>query len=170
MSPAHAYLASPLGTLRLRAHATALTELRILEDDEGANFPDDEQTSSHPVLARAARELAAYFAGRRTSFTVPLAPAGTPFQQQAWQALLSIPFGETRSYAQQARLLGDPSATRAVGAANGRNPIAILIPCHRVIGSNGTLTGYAGGLARKEFLLRHEGALPLAVQRRLVFT
>ncbi len=109
-----------------------------------------------PVLVEAARQLAEYFAGERTTFELRLAPLGTAFQQLVWRALTTIPFGETRTYGQQAVLVERPSASRAVGAANGKNPIGIIVPCHRVIGSNGTLTGYAGGLAMKQFLLEHE--------------
>ena len=107
-------------------------------------------------IAQVVQQLDEYFNGRRTTFSVPLAPDGTPFQQSVWRALLDIPFGETRSYADIARMIGRPAAVRAVGAANGQNPIPIIVPCHRVIGSNGSLTGFGGGLAMKEFLLRHE--------------
>ena len=109
-----------------------------------------------PLLAETVRQLTAYFAGELHRFDLPLAPNGTPFQQDCWQQLLQIPYGETRSYAWQANAMEKPKATRAVGAANGRNPIAIIIPCHRVIGSNGRLTGYAGGLDIKQALLALE--------------
>ena len=108
------------------------------------------------MLVAAARQLAEYFAGRRRAFDLPLAPAGTPFQQQVWRQLLQIPFGSTCSYGALARAVGRPSASRAVGAANGRNPISIIIPCHRVIGSDGSLTGYGGGEPAKRWLLDHE--------------
>ncbi len=101
-------------------------------------------------------QLEEYFAGSRTEFELPLAPAGTAFQRDAWTALRAIPYGATRSYAEQAAALGRPRAIRAVGAANGRNPIAIVVPCHRVVGSRGALTGYGGGVERKEWLLGHE--------------
>jgi methylated-DNA-[protein]-cysteine S-methyltransferase len=115
-----------------------------------------------PLLEQAAEELDAYFAGRRQRFQVPLAPEGTPFQRQVWAALTTIPFGATWSYAKLARTVGRPAAVRAVGAANGRNPIALFVPCHRVIGADGSLTGYGGGLPRKRWLLAHEGVdLPL---------
>lgn len=107
-------------------------------------------------LRPVAEALAAYFEGRLRAFTVPLDLRGTPFQRQVWEALCHIPFGEVRTYAEIAELLGRPRATRAVGAANGANPVALIVPCHRVIGSNGSLTGYAGGLALKRFLLEHE--------------
>lgn len=109
-----------------------------------------------PLLRRAAEELGAYFAGRRRDFTLPLDPCGSDFQRQVWQALRSIPYGETRSYGQIAEQIGRRRATRAVGMANNRNPIAILIPCHRVIGSDGSMTGYAAGIAVKERLLALE--------------
>jgi len=114
--------------------------------------PDDQ----HPVLMKTERQLGEYFTGKRKTFSVPLDLRGTPFQKNVWEALLAIPFGETRSYGQLATQLGNPRATRAVGAANGRNPISIIVPCHRVIGSSGKLTGFAGGLEAKERLLRLE--------------
>jgi methylated-DNA-[protein]-cysteine S-methyltransferase len=107
-------------------------------------------------LDRAAQELAEYFAGARRAFTVPLDPVGTPFQRRAWGVLSSIPFGATMSYGQQAAALGDPAKARAVGAANGRNPISIIVPCHRVVATSGHLTGFAGGLDTKAWLLAHE--------------
>jgi len=112
---------------------------------------------SDEVLLETARQLGAYFAGERESFDIPLKPAGTPFQLRVWSALRDIPFGETRTYGQLASAIGDPSAMRAVGAANGRNTIAIVVPCHRVIGADGSLTGFGGGIERKKFLLRLEG-------------
>jgi methylated-DNA-[protein]-cysteine S-methyltransferase len=108
------------------------------------------------VLSAAAVQLGEYFAGRRKEFEVPLAPQGTPFQRAVWSELLRIPFGETVSYGEIAARIARPRAVRAVGAANGRNPIALIVPCHRVIGSDGTLTGYGGGLPTKRWLLAHE--------------
>lgn len=143
---------SPVGNLLLASDGTALTELRRTSS---AGRQD-----SCPVLQQAAAELDEYFAGQRQAFTVPLHPTGTPFQQAAWAALLRIPYGQTRSYAQQAAVMGCPNAARAVGQANHRNPICILIPCHRVLGANGSLTGYGCGLDMKRFLLMMEGALP----------
>ena len=113
----------------------------------------------HRHLATLATELKEYFAGERRTFTVPISPAGTAFERRAWDALRAIPFGQTRSYGQQAAAMGDARAVRAVGRANGRNTINILIPCHRVIAASGHLTGYGGGLARKQWLLRHERAV-----------
>ncbi|QDK33908.1 methylated-DNA--[protein]-cysteine S-methyltransferase [Sphingomonas sp. IC081] len=112
---------------------------------------------AHPVLEQARAQLADYFAGRRTVFDLPLDFRGTAFQQSVWQALLTIPYGETRSYRQIAEAIGRPGASRAVGAANGRNPISIIAPCHRVVGAGGALTGFAGGLEAKAFLLKLEG-------------
>jgi methylated-DNA-[protein]-cysteine S-methyltransferase len=112
----------------------------------------------HPVLIEAERQLREYFAGRRTAFALKLDLVGTPFQRKVWNALLTIPFGETRSYGEIAKQIGSPVAVRAVGAANGRNPVAIVAPCHRVIGSTGKLTGFAGGLGAKACLLALEGA------------
>ncbi len=110
------------------------------------------------VLDEAARQLGDYFAGTRQAFSVPLDLVGTPFQMKAWLALADIPYGTTVSYADQARRIGHPTAIRAVGAANGRNPVAIFLPCHRIIGSDGSLTGFGGGLERKRYLLEHEAA------------
>ena len=114
------------------------------------------EKADHPVLLETERQLGEYFAGERRTFDVPLSFAGTDFQKRVWAALLAIPFGETRSYGEIAQQLGAPGASRAVGAANGRNPISIIAPCHRVVGSNGKLTGFAGGLDAKAFLLALE--------------
>ncbi len=110
----------------------------------------------HPVLTMAVEQLREYFAGDRHDFDLPLDPIGTPFQQRAWHVLRAIPYGETISYGEQARRLGDEKLARAAGAANGRNPISIIVPCHRVVGSTGKLTGFGGGLGNKDWLLRHE--------------
>jgi methylated-DNA-[protein]-cysteine S-methyltransferase len=111
---------------------------------------------NHPLLLRAEKQLAEYFAGKRKEFSLPLEPKGTIFQLKAWKALRAIPYGETISYAAQARVVGDVKKARAVGMANGRNPLSIVVPCHRVIGSDGGLTGFGGGLSVKQFLLDHE--------------
>ena len=116
------------------------------------------EDNGHPVLVETERQLEEYFAGRRQQFALPLDPSGTAFQREVWRALMTIPFGETRSYAQIARQIGHPGAARAVGAANGRNPLSIVAPCHRVVGSTGALTGFAGGLDVKAHLLAFEGA------------
>ncbi|MEN8820797.1 MAG: methylated-DNA--[protein]-cysteine S-methyltransferase [Abyssibacter sp.] len=144
---------SPLGRLRLVSNGSALTELRM--DAERLPPP----AASHPdaILECAMRELDAYFQGVSTGFSVPVAGQGTDFQRQVWTALQQIAHGHTCSYGRLAAQLGRPTASRAVGMANGRNPIAIIVPCHRVIGADGRLTGYAGGLDRKRWLLRHEG-------------
>ena len=143
-------LATPVGPLTLTATERALTAVDFGAADglPAAAWP--------PVLHRAAQELGEYFAGRRTVFTVPLAPQGTPFQQEVWAALQRIPYGTTCSYADLARAIGRPKACRAVGMANHRNPIPILIPCHRVVGADGSLTGYASGLVIKSCLLQLE--------------
>jgi methylated-DNA-[protein]-cysteine S-methyltransferase len=120
----------------------------------------DWQEGDHPLLRETARQLAEYFAGARRVFDLPLAPRGTAFQCDVWTTLATIPFGETISYAQLASRVGKPTAVRAVGAANGRNPLPIVLPCHRVIGADGSLTGFGGGLPTKQFLLQLEGALP----------
>jgi methylated-DNA-[protein]-cysteine S-methyltransferase len=151
---------SPYGELTLVGSDAGLAAI-LWEGDDPARVPLGPVTPApdHPVLAAAAAQLAEYFAGERTRFDLPLDFRGTDFQKSVWAALLTIPFGETRSYADIARQLGRPAAVRAVGAANGRNPISIVAPCHRVIGADGSLTGFAGGLAAKRRLLQHEGAL-----------
>lgn len=151
---------SPVGELLLVSNGQAITDLHIRAGKYVPAFqaewiPD----AGCAVLTQLRHELDAYFAGRLRIFGVALAPLGTEFQKQAWAALTRIPFGTTWTYGQQARAMDRPTATRAVGAANGRNPIGIVVPCHRVIGGDGSLTGYAGGLAAKEFLLKLEGVL-----------
>jgi methylated-DNA-[protein]-cysteine S-methyltransferase len=148
-------MASPLGRLRLFATGDALIGI-YLPDHKAAPALVAREQPDHPVLRAARDQLDAYFAGTRTRFALPLAPAGTPFQHAVWQALGEIPFGATWTYAALARRLGRPNASRAVGAANARNPISIIVPCHRVVGSGGALTGYAGGVAAKQWLLDHE--------------
>lgn len=153
-------LSSPLGTLLLVAGSDGLRQI-LLPDPGGSVAPDARWHRDDEQLADARAQLAEYFAGTRQRFDLPLAPRGTPFQLAVLKALREIPFGATCSYGDIARRLGQPTASRAVGAANGRNPLAIVLPCHRVIGSDGSLTGYAGGLAAKRWLLRHEGvAIP----------
>lgn len=152
-------MSSPVGTLTLVATDQALAAI-LWENDRPARVPLDleGENDGHPVLVETERELHEYFAGTRTRFDVELDMAGTPFQRKVWNALRTIPFGETRSYAEIARQIGHPKAVRAVGAANGRNPVSIITPCHRVIGSSGALTGFAGGLDVKAYLLALEGA------------
>jgi methylated-DNA-[protein]-cysteine S-methyltransferase len=151
---------SPVGTLTLVASDAGLVAI-LWEDDDPARVRLGAVTpaASHPVLDAVEAQLVDYFGGKRTTFDAPLDPRGTEFQKNVWRALCAIPFGETRSYAEIARAVGRPTASRAVGAANGRNPISIIAPCHRVIGSNGALTGFAGGLAAKDYLLGHERAV-----------
>lgn len=145
---------SPLGPLTLEASETGLRALRL-----GAHPPeDDAEAPEHPMLAEAVRQLDAYFAGTRSAFDLPLDLQGTPFQRQVWALLREIPYGETTTYGALATRLGGVGKSRAVGLANGKNPVAIIVPCHRVVGTAGALTGFAGGLAAKAFLLRHEGA------------
>jgi methylated-DNA-[protein]-cysteine S-methyltransferase len=151
---------TPIGPLLLVADeaGAALTAVHLPGFRDGAAVA----ARSAPVLDEAAEQLTAYFAGERSAFGLPLAPRGTAFQRTVWDALLRIPYGETRSYAQVARELGRPDRVRAVGSANARNPLAVVVPCHRVVGSDGSLTGYAGGLERKRALLDLErGAPPL---------
>ena len=148
-------LDSPVGKLLLTGLPEGLSGLWILGEKHCPAIPPDWQEDAAPCTT-AAVQLAEYFTGTRRSFDLPLAAAGTVFQQLAWAALQQIPYGETRSYQQQATALGRPAAVRAVGTANGRNPISIIVPCHRVIGANGSLTGYGGGLGAKVWLLAHE--------------
>ncbi|PJK04001.1 cysteine methyltransferase [Lysobacteraceae bacterium NML71-0210] len=156
----HKTIDSPVGRLLI---ATSDEGLHAIEFPQGRHPVKRDahwQESPHPLLSEAARQLGEYFAGQRHVFDLPLAPQGTDFQQRVWQALRTIPYGQTRSYAQLATAIGQPKAMRAVGAANGRNPLSIVVPCHRVIGADGTLVGFGGGLPVKTFLLRLEGALP----------
>lgn len=154
---------SPVGSLTVVVSATGLRAV-LWPDDDADRVPDVvrvDPRSTAPTAARmiiedVARQLAEYFDGSRTEFDVPLDPVGTEFQREAWWALRQIPYGETVSYGEQADMLGDRNKARAVGAANGRNPIPIVVPCHRVVGSNGHLTGFAGGLDAKAWLLDHE--------------
>jgi methylated-DNA-[protein]-cysteine S-methyltransferase len=140
---------SPIGPLLLVSNGQALTEI-YLPGTWQTPATDDQRDD---VLNETARQLRAYFAGTRREFDLPLAPAGTPFQRRVWEALLAIPYGQTVSYSHIATKIDAPSAARAVGLANGRNPISVVVPCHRVIGANGSLTGYGGGLERKRWLL-----------------
>lgn len=146
---------SPLGPLRLLATDAVLVGL-YMPEHKGAPERAATPAPGHPVLERCRAQLVEYFAGDRAGFDVPLAPGGTRFQRAVWDALLEIPYGQVRSYGALAARLGRPRAARAVGAANGSNPISILVPCHRVVGAGGSLTGYAGGVARKQWLLEHE--------------
>lgn len=160
----YSYLDSPIGTILLVGRPGVLTGLYVADHDNcppvQAGWVEDDE-----ALAEARAQLTEYFAGERTTFDLTLEMDGTPFQRQVWDALLKIPFGETWSYGELAAHLGRPGSARAVGAANGRNPISVVVPCHRVIGANGSLTGFGWGTPRKSWLLDHEqGAyqLPLA--------
>ena len=155
MTTCHHVIDTPIGPLTLIAADGELREVRFpnappVDERAGPDDPDD------PVLVDAARQLGEYFAGTRLAFELPLGPRGTPFQLDAWRGLATIPYGETVSYGEQARRLGHDGKARAVGAANGRNPLPIVLPCHRVVGSDGSLTGFGGGLATKAWLLHHE--------------
>ena len=148
---------SPVGNLKLVASDKGLVAV-LWEGDSPrrVRLPGLVANDQHPVLVETERQLREYFAGKRKAFSIVLDMRGTRFQKDVWEALLAIPFGETRSYGQLAKQLGNPRATRAVGAANGRNPVSIIVPCHRVVGSSGKLTGFAGGLDAKAHLLKLE--------------
>jgi len=148
------YMDSPVGEIEITASDTGICGVAFVTKSKlstDANHRSNQWTQSCRL------QLNDYFSGSRKSFDLVLEQHGTPFQKQVWQALLTIPFGQLASYRDMAQLINNPKAVRAVGAANGKNPISIIVPCHRVIGSNGTLTGYAGGLERKQWLLQHEG-------------
>jgi methylated-DNA-[protein]-cysteine S-methyltransferase len=150
---------SPVGALTLVASDRGLAAILWQDDDpDRVRLGAMTERADHPVLVETARQLTAYFAGTLTAFDLPLDFRGTDFQKSVWAALLTIPFGETRSYGEIARQVGRPTAFRAVGAANGRNPISIVAPCHRVIGTDGSLTGFAGGIEGKRYLLALEAA------------
>lgn len=145
---------SPIDPLLLVGDETGLLELQMRPHSPPAGVQRDDA-----ALAPVAAQLAAYFAGQRLDFNLPLSPHGTAFQQKVWMALRDIPYGRTSSYGELAAEIGQPTASRAVGLANGRNPLAVIVPCHRVIGANGSLTGFGGGLERKRWLLDHERAV-----------
>jgi methylated-DNA-[protein]-cysteine S-methyltransferase len=157
MSLAYKIMVSPIGKLKLVASDKALVAI-LWEKDGPRRVRLSEMVADdrHPVLVETERQLNEYFSGKRKTFSIALDMRGTHFQKNVWESLLAIPFGETRSYAQLAKHLGNPRATRAVGAANGRNPISIIVPCHRVVGSSGKLTGFAGGLEAKAKLISLE--------------
>jgi methylated-DNA-[protein]-cysteine S-methyltransferase len=157
MSLAYKTIKSPVGKLKLVASDKGLVAILWERDSpHRVRLSDLVANARHPVLLETERQLGEYFAGKRKTFSVDLDMRGTDFQRNVWEALLAIPFGETRSYGQLAKQLGNPRASRAVGAANGRNPVSIIVPCHRVIGSSGKLTGFAGGLDVKAHLLKLE--------------
>lgn len=154
------HLDSPIGVLTLVASDAGLTHV-LFEGQQPADvgLPDDlPEVDDHPLLEAAATQLGEYFAGDRREFDVTLDLRGTDFQKDAWRALAAVPYGETRSYGEQAEAIGRPGAFRAVGAANGRNPLPVILPCHRIVGADGSLTGFAGGLDTKRRLLNLEQA------------
>ena len=157
MQLVYMYMDSPVGALKLVAHDQALVAVMWdNEDHKRVRLAELIEDRQHPMLHKVKLQLEEYFAGQRQQFDLPLDFQGTAFQQQVWQALLSIPYGETRTYKEIAVQLGNEKAVRAVGAANGKNPISIIAPCHRVIGSSGALVGFAGGLDKKQILLSLE--------------
>jgi methylated-DNA-[protein]-cysteine S-methyltransferase len=152
---------TPVGPMVLTAEGDALSGSYLHEGRHNPELSRDwERRDHHPVLEEAVAQLDDYFGGRRSDFDLPLQMDGTPFQRQVWSALRTIPYGETASYGEIAAQVGQPGAARAVGSANGRNPVAVIVPCHRVIAADGTLGGYGGGLPRKRWLLALEGAWP----------
>ena len=151
----YAYYQSPIGLIEIGGDAEQILSLYFVEE---ARRPD---LGPHGELEKAVRQMDEYFSGARREFDLSLLLHGTPFQEQVWRQLLHVPYGCAATYQDVANAIGRPRAVRAVGAANGQNPISIIVPCHRIIGSNGKLTGYGGGLWRKEWLLRHEGYLML---------
>lgn len=159
MTYSHAYLNSPAGKLKLVASEKGLAAILWEKDKEArVKLPESLENPKHAILVKAGSQLAEYFAGKRKSFDIDLDPAGTAFQKRVWSALSAIPFGEVRSYSDISKKIGCPGGMRAVGAASGRNPNSIVVPCHRVIGADGNLTGFAGGLENKEYLLKLERA------------
>ncbi len=168
------FMESPLGLLKISCDGTSITAIQFtmknLRDGvTGEMASDDSRTENPTCLLSCKTQLLEYFSGKLQQFDLPLAPAGTPFQQKVWQQLQQIPFGHTITYAEMARRLGDPKIIRAAGTANGRNPIAIIIPCHRVIGMNGDLVGYAGGLPNKKWLLDHEMTVYRGISQLTMF-
>jgi len=154
MQTSYAYCDSPIGLVEIGGTPEGITSLLFVEERRP-------EITTNEMCEEAARQISEYFAGTRQEFDLPVQLSGTEFQRQVWQELRSISFGQTVSYGDLARAIGKPSAVRAVGAANGDNPVSIIVPCHRVIGSDGGLTGYGGGLPRKQWLLKHEGGLLL---------
>ena len=157
----HIY-SSPIGRIKIVADANCIQALTFIEDTE--NLSTTESVESPPVIHQCIDELIDYFNGSRTQFTVPIHQSGTDFQQKVWKELYEVPYAKTMSYAELAKKLGDPKVIRAAASANGKNKIAIIVPCHRIIGSDSNLTGYAWGLAKKKWLLQHEFRIGLGVQ------
>lgn len=153
------HVATPVGPLLIAASDNALVAVEFRANRHPVKRDGDWREGDNAILRETEQQLRAYFDRERRAFDLPLAPRGTAFQQQVWATLAEIPYGETWSYRDLAQRIGKPAAVRAVGAANGRNPIPIILPCHRVVGADGSLTGFGGGLPTKAFLLRMEGAL-----------
>ena len=149
----HKVIASPVGPLTLVANEKSLVAVLWENDNYDGKSAGSQASRKHPVLSKAAKQLKEYFAGKRKNFDLPIEFYGTDFQKRVWSALAKIPFGKTRSYGDLAKTISAPKASRAVGAATGKNPLSIVIPCHRLVGKNGTLTGFAGGLETKAQLL-----------------
>lgn len=160
MMTVYSHIDSPVGPLLIAAADDGLRAIEFHAPRHIVPRRDGWREGGHALIDAAHRQLDEYFDRRRETFDVPLAPEGTPFQRQVWLTLATIPYGATISYTELAARVGRPTATRAVGAANGRNPLPIVLPCHRIIGSNGSLVGFGGGLPTKQFLLELEGALP----------
>ncbi len=166
MHPPHfsSYYASPIGTLRISCNATHIFEVHFMEESEMLTNLTASSAAGPQILTDCVAELSEYFNGHLKTFTVPFFQEGTPFQQSVWNELLNIPFGKTISYLTLAKRLGEPKAIRAAASTNGKNKLAIIVPCHRVIGSNQDLVGYAGGLWRKKYLLEQEVRVVYGVQ------
>lgn len=157
MSNQICYIKTPIGVAKIEGDERGIQAISVLDEDTPFGHPSDDLSD---CLVDAKQQLQEYFSGERFVFNLTLNPQGTPFQQQVWKALMEIPFGKTTTYLEQSKKLGDPKAIRAVASAQGKNPLWIVVPCHRVIGSDGSLTGYAGGLWRKQWLLNHENPSP----------
>jgi methylated-DNA-[protein]-cysteine S-methyltransferase len=161
------YYDSPVGLLRIKNEGDALSEIIFIKTEDQAEIKKLKKSiinPSTPILKKCTAQLDDYFSGKNLQFDLPIAQEGTPFQQRVWKGLLSIPKGKTLSYLQFSKQLGNEKAIRAVGTANGKNNVSIIVPCHRIIGSNGTLVGYGGGLWRKQWLLNHEAKYCNGVQ------
>jgi methylated-DNA-[protein]-cysteine S-methyltransferase len=161
------YYDSPVGLLRIKNEGDALSEIIFIKTEDQAEIKKSKKSITKPVtpiLKKCTAQLDDYFSGKNLQFDLPIAQEGTPFQQRVWKGLLSIPKGKTLSYLQFSKQLGNEKAIRAVGTANGKNNVSIIVPCHRIIGSNGTLVGYGGGLWRKQWLLNHEAKYCNGVQ------
>ena len=154
------HYSSPVGILEISASETSLTHVLFREAQKKPSRKLDETSETSSVIEECMKQFDAYFAGKLKDFDLPMLPEGTDFQRNVWEYLKTIPYGKTISYLEFSRRIGNEKAIRAVGTANGRNPITIILPCHRVIGTDGSLVGYGGDLWRKEWLLRHEGGLP----------